>query len=157
LRALAKKPDNRYPTCHEFVHALSEAVLPQPSPAARRSPTPRVLTATILALLISLGFIIYHFVTKHLLPIAPESPPELPSGFVPDGETIINIHGKKHYQRIRYTELQGVDPLVFILIPKGAHLKMPSTFYIMENKVSREQFAAQLPRMETLLQQLSVQ
>ncbi|HEY7328291.1 MAG TPA: serine/threonine-protein kinase, partial [Gemmataceae bacterium] len=44
LRALAKKPDNRYPSCHAFVHALSEAVLPRPSRTARRSLTARVLT-----------------------------------------------------------------------------------------------------------------
>jgi hypothetical protein len=61
LRALAKKPDNRYLSCHEFVHALSEAVLPRPSPAARRSLTARALTATILALLLLLGlfYVIY--------------------------------------------------------------------------------------------------
>jgi serine/threonine protein kinase len=159
LRALAKKPDNRYPSCHAFVHALSEAVLPRPSRTARRSLTARVLTGTILALLLLLGFIhiIYIYLTRHSPPIASESPAELPSGFVADGETIINVHGKKHYQRIRYTKLEGVDPLVFILIPKHAHAEMPPTFYIMENKVSREQFAAQLPRMETLLQQLSVE
>jgi formylglycine-generating enzyme required for sulfatase activity len=118
-----------------------------------------VLTGTILALLLLLGFIhiIYIYLTRHSPPIASESPAELPSGFVADGETIINVHGKKHYQRIRYTKLEGVDPLVFILIPKHAHAEMPPTFYIMENKVSREQFAAQLPRMETLLQQLSVE
>jgi serine/threonine protein kinase len=162
LRALAKKPQDRYPSCHDFVHALSEAVLPQLSPAARRSRAARALTATILALLLLLGFILYHYIVYHYMmqhspPIAAEPLPELPFGFVADGETIIHIHGKELYQRIRYTQLQGVDSLVFILIPKGAHPRMPPTFYIMENKVSREQFAALLPRMEVLLQQLSLQ
>ncbi|HEY7424288.1 MAG TPA: protein kinase [Gemmataceae bacterium] len=157
LRALAKKPDGRYPSCHEFVQALSEVVLPKPSPPPRRSFAARVLTVMILALLGLLGLVSYLYIR---IPPTPVLPPELPSGFVPDGETTIKVHGKhRHYQRIRYTKLQGVDPLVFVLIPKlkGAHPHKPPTFYIMENKVSREQFTAQLPRMETLLQQLSVQ
>jgi hypothetical protein len=157
LRALARKPDDRYPSCRDLVHALSEAVLSKTSEAARRSPAARALTATILAFLLLLAFIIYHLVTDHYHPTAPEAPPELPAGFVADGETIINVHGKQLYQRIRYRELEGVDPLVFILISKGPHEHMPPTFYIVENKVSREQFAAQLPRMETLLQQMSVE
>src|SRR5262249_52627417 len=148
LRALAKNPDNRYSSCRDFVHALSEAALPPASPAVRRSLAARTLTVAILALLVVLGLMGYLYFTRPMPTlITPESPPELPSGFVADGETILNIHGKKRYQRIRFTELQGVDPLVFILIPKGAHPDMPSTFYIMENKVSREQFAAMLPNM----------
>jgi hypothetical protein len=66
LRALAKEPDHRYPSCHDFVHALSEAVLPQRSPAARTSRAAGGLTATILAFLMLLAFIIHHFiVTAH--------------------------------------------------------------------------------------------
>jgi hypothetical protein len=62
----------------------------------------------------------------------------MPPGCEPDGDAaLVPVFGKHYYERIRYP-LGDAPPLVFLLIPPGKG--NPGPFYIMRDKVSRQQF-----------------
>jgi serine/threonine protein kinase len=67
----------------------------------------------------------------------------LPGGFEPEGgEVVEDGKGGKYYRRIAYLLDDGTR-LPFVLIPKygrGSSREDPTTFYIMENKVSLHDF-----------------
>ena len=71
---------------------------------------------------------------------------ELPPNCGPaEGAKIVYADGRFYYDRIRRTLLGGkpTHPVVFLLIPQNAAQRNdPDTFYIMENKVWNELFAA---------------
>jgi serine/threonine protein kinase len=151
---LAKEPDKRYPTCVEFVRALSEAVSPALSPSVRSSRWRLVVAAgALLALLVLVLVFVFR---PQEQPAA--LPPWLPADFdrYDDAETEVKkIYDKDCYTRIYYGKLAGVDPLVFILIEHDPSQNLPA-FYILRDKVSREQFAALLPRLRELLPKFEV-
>jgi formylglycine-generating enzyme required for sulfatase activity len=158
LRALAKDPDRRFPSCREFLRALSEAVLPaRPAPAAR--PSRRAWVVAALAAL-ALPWPVAYFLSHPAKPTqtGPAVPPEPavwvpPGGYEGDdpGAKVVEVYGRPSYTRLRLP-LGGADPLVFLLVER-ARPSDPPPFYILRDKVSAGQFAALLadPRMEQLL------
>jgi hypothetical protein len=64
LKAVAKDPDQRYPSCRAFAEALSRAVQPQTEP-----PPPQTLgwrwLLVVMPLLVLLAFVIYHIFSPH--------------------------------------------------------------------------------------------
>ncbi|HTU21195.1 MAG TPA: bifunctional serine/threonine-protein kinase/formylglycine-generating enzyme family protein [Gemmataceae bacterium] len=159
LRALAKDPDKRYPSCRAFVNALSETVLPAAASSARSLRWP--LIAAVGALLALLLLVLALMFRPNEQPTAARDaagPPWLPDGSdkYDDAETEVKqVYDKSCYSRIRYDKLEGVDPLVFLLIAHDSRQDLPA-FYILRDKVSREQFAAALPRLRELLPQYEV-
>src|SRR5262249_37348264 len=111
LRALAKEPRDRFPTCAAFVAALKTAVQPPPPPP--RQPFPWLLAALGLGLTVLL-VVVYALrprpATNTSPTTGPSGPPEvswLPAGWEPlrndDGtypEPIQDARGRKYHPRI---------------------------------------------------------
>ncbi len=148
LRALAKNPEKRFPTCSAFLGALAATVLSAavPPPATPRRWVWKLgLAATILAALLAVAAVFYHKPSPE-----PVHEPQvvLPGpGFEPDTAADVgppyqpcNVGGKSRPNRIRY-RLEGTDPLVFFLIEADRAHHLPA-FYILRDKVSYAQFTA---------------
>jgi serine/threonine protein kinase/formylglycine-generating enzyme required for sulfatase activity len=148
LRALAKDPDTRFPSCRQFIDALEETLKPAPKPPP--PPPPRLRWDTVvltIALAVCLGLLINKIVRP--TPVPPPPPgPELPAGFTPGGEEI----ERGHYKRLAFP-LKNAAPLEFLLIPQK-NADDPAMFYILRDKVTNEQFRAAMqdPEMQKLLQ-----
>ncbi len=146
LRALAKSPDDRYPSCVAFAQALAEALAP-PKP---RLPGPgggKVAAASLalagLALLIALYLIFRP--TPPVPTTAPAPPPQSavdwqPDGWAPEGppEVIKDLAGRRYYRRL--ARAFGGQNVVLVAVPQKAPAD-PRTFYVMENKVWNDLYA----------------
>ncbi len=150
LKALAKKPEQRYRTCAEFVEALEPGLglskrdiqLFPPPPASRR----RFLTTAVLLLpTVALGGygVWYFFIREPTPPSPPPPPPYLPPNCDPaaNANIVEDKNGKRFYDRVHLKnhELQGGEKIVFLLIPQKWP-DDPPTFYMMQNKVCNELF-----------------
>jgi serine/threonine protein kinase/formylglycine-generating enzyme required for sulfatase activity len=62
----------------------------------------------------------------------------LPPNWLPDGDDTMLVDGRLYYKRLK-REL-GPHTVVMVLVPRG-HPQDPHTFYIMENKVTNDQYA----------------
>jgi formylglycine-generating enzyme required for sulfatase activity len=152
FKALAKDPDQRYPSCGAFARALAEALAPPPPPPP--PPVPRFTRWTVvlaLALLLSLGGLAKVgwelWQQPAPSPVTP-APAWLPRGFkAAEGAR----QDGRLYDRIVYP-LEGARPLEFVLIPAVTAENVPAC-YMMRDKVSNEQFRAVMrdPRMHELL------
>jgi serine/threonine protein kinase len=133
-KALAKKPEQRYASCGEFVRALAEAVHPPPRPPVPPRKFPWATAVLIMALMVCLVAIYKLF---------PRQQPWLPPGFRPGPNTTI-VNG--YYKEIQYP-LPDAPPLEFILIdakPPDVRVRgePEKRFYILRTKVSNEQYYA---------------
>ncbi len=142
LKALAKEPEQRYPTCRAFAQALEEAVAP-PKPARRRW----------LWLLLGLAAcLLTGLATLALLPPRVHVPPlpkvALPEGYEPEsGCEWVTLQGKQFPSAIDYVLPDGTR-VPFLLIPERQGTDDPRTFYVMRDKVAIglfQQFAAARP------------
>jgi serine/threonine protein kinase len=157
LRALAKNPDHRYPSCQEFTEALRAAVFPPPEPPAppvqRSGVLLTVAVAVVVALVVTLSTVYFVFrddtskkgPDEPVVQKPPEMPPEkplplinIPTGWTADPAGALTF-GEKRYP-LRLTRKVGEETLVAILIyPTGnGH---PPPFYMLENKISNRVFA----------------
>lgn len=157
LKALAKRHEDRFASCSEFVDALSKVVLRPPRSFAGLA-TRLVLTLAAvfglgLTLAAALGFVQWQppFFPPREISKDPESerpapqlPIVLPTGFEPlEGSELQTIEAKRYYQRIRPKDMD----IVLHLVP-ATRSSDPRTFYMMEDKVSNrwfKQFAAENP------------
>ncbi len=150
-RALAKNPDERFPSCKAFVEGLRDAVLTPsvtvtftqapapPSPVPSPSPTPKWWLAAAVALLAT-GVTIWAVAFRDL--DTPPPPPETlwrPDGWTPaEGAGVVTRgDGQKFHERL--TRVVDGETLTAIAIaPKRA--ADPPLFYILRDKVTNRVF-----------------
>ena len=148
LTALAKKPDDRYPSCLAFAKALREAVLappPQQAPSAPRWRAALLLAVGALVAAGTLGalgvFDQRPAVTEKENPKKEEPPPKkywVPPDWQADGgDTMKDQRGRELYRRL--TRTVADEKLVALLVP-WAKQGDPPTFYMLENKVTNRVF-----------------
>jgi len=146
-KALAKRPDDRYPSCKAFVEALKEAVhppLPQPLAASRPRWNPVALAAATLVLF-AIGAAAL-WISKDRGTATVLSPPEIPpvvdpvwcpKGWIADAMEEPRLHDGKKYPK-RLTRKVGVEELVAIRIDSNRLEGKP--FYILRDKVTNQVF-----------------
>jgi formylglycine-generating enzyme required for sulfatase activity len=151
LRALAKNPDERFPSCTQFVQALREAIAPPPPPADSHG-------CGILAALGSFALVLIAVLVAVVLWRIPSPPPPpatsavapsnvpsavvswKPPGWEPEAaETeIVEVQERRYYKRLVRTV--GQQRVVLVLVPRKS-AQDPQTFYLMENKVWNDLYA----------------
>jgi hypothetical protein len=139
LRALAKDPQERYPSCKAFVQALAAAAAPPPTVGPRSMTT--MLLAVALTIVASVLFVVvcYQIFGPHATTPPPKLQPWLPPGFDRTAEAEVEHDGDKLFYN-RIAKKIGEEQVEFVLIP---HNKTGEpTFYIMKNKVSNGLFKA---------------
>jgi formylglycine-generating enzyme required for sulfatase activity len=134
LRALAKKPDRRFPSCQAFVNALRTALEPPPTPV----PRPQgwglklmlaALTLSLIATLVAL-----------LWPRKEEVVSWQPRGWEPEDvkDLVEDRTGKRYYRRL--VRQVGNEVVRVVVVPEDSSTDLPS-FYVMENKVWNDLYA----------------
>jgi serine/threonine protein kinase len=152
LKALAKRPDRRYPSCVAFAQALREAVLEPPGhrPLPSRWEVVSLVVAAALVCGLTLGVI--SLVAPRPQNGVPQDPPRKEVIWAPDDwkpgaeDDTEKVDGRPYYRRL--TRPIAGEELVAILVPK----KQPSdppTFYMLENKITNRVFKAVWERAET--------
>jgi serine/threonine protein kinase len=134
-RALAKAPDQRYPNCVAFAHALRAAVAPKKAPPPRWSRMKKaVFAGLVLALAGVLGVLLYFKLNTK--PPPPGWEPEYGAGLVWDARS-----QQYHYRRlVHYVGAEKIKVVMIAIPPRS--LSDPPLFYIMENKVWNDLFRA---------------
>jgi formylglycine-generating enzyme required for sulfatase activity/tRNA A-37 threonylcarbamoyl transferase component Bud32 len=163
LRALAKEPKDRFPSCTAFVAALRQAVQPPPAPPPPSGDRGRLLIAVGavgLTLLLLLGYFLIYYrprpepatPTTQNTPNEPKEPEVawLPEGWQPllnangtTPELITDQGGRRYHPRLVRTTPRG-QRIVLVLVPQrpvAGYQQVPGTFYIMENKVWNSLYA----------------
>jgi hypothetical protein len=134
LRALAKKPDDRHPSCRAFVQDLAVALRPkaEAAPTTQGPPGSRRMTAPLLALaLVATLAILAVVMWKVFFSVRVDW---LPDGWEPIKEAGVDkdVDGRTYYkQLVRNVGGQQVK----MLLVKKEKPSDPKTFYIMEDKV----------------------
>lgn len=144
LKALSKKPDDRYPTCLAFAEALQQAAAP-PSWWTRR-------TVLLLGGSVLLGVGLAAGGYRRAFPAVASPPPSPPPPVgepdlwcpphwepVQDGKTVISPDWKKSFhQRLRRV-VAGEELRAIAIVPRPGH-DDPPLFYMLENKISNRVF-----------------
>ena len=156
LRALAKKPNQRFPNCKAFAAALREAVMPAPVtssqsvmivPPAPASLLSRVLPGVLTAAVCVAGVFLALDYFRPGTETPPTKPVALTPPWCPDGWTAVEEAGidtlddgtRYHKQVSRQV---GDDTLIAIAVPRTANVE-PSDlplFYMLRDKVTNRQF-----------------
>jgi serine/threonine protein kinase len=160
LKALAKDPRNRYPSCLAFVEALQEGTVDKKRdlPPPRSQPPWWVLAIglTVFSVVLAGAFLWW----PRLHPVEPSIPTEptekivdvpivpvkplwkLPTDAEADqGEEIREFPTDSVRYYARFHKNRGGQRIAFLLVHKEND-KYPRTFYVMENKVSVKLFRA---------------
>ncbi len=160
-QALAKDPDQRFPTCVAFTRALKEATSPKPVVPSQGWGAKVAIAFLTFALAALLVF-------RYFFPPAPGTPPTLqvlvPSpdivprlkGWEPvDSEDIVEDRNSRRYYRRQGRQLGG-QQVVVLLVPRIKPTD-PESFYIMENKVWNDLYAVFMsdPKAQQLFKQYS--
>jgi serine/threonine protein kinase len=151
LKAMAKKPEDRFPTCHDFAKALRRAVLEppfaEPSPPPPRWRTAVLAAATALVCGLAIGGLGWYFQDRSVQVTEASIHLWLPPDWHPAQpvEVRADLSGKKYYRRLTRT-IDG-EELVLILIPKTGQ-NDPSTFYMLEKKITNHVFSKDWVRAE---------
>lgn len=159
-RALAKKPDDRFPSCRAFIEALRDAVLtptssvtltklpePTPTPPKPTSP-PWWIAAAVLCGLLVAGLTLWAVVFRDDGTVTP--PPETlwcPGGWAPaegSGEVTLD-DGRRFHTRL--TRVVDGEPLTAIAIAPKRQTD-PALFYILQDKVTNRVFQSVWNRAE---------
>jgi serine/threonine protein kinase len=165
-RALSREPDDRFPTCLAFTQALQEAtaspktVTPTPDRGIKVKVTVTSLAFALVAVLVALGVVLWWRNTQ--TPPNPQQPPLQvttvdwqPEGWDPvNSQDIIPVGKRRYYKQLRHDF--GGQTVIMVLIPQET-VSDPPTFYIMQNKVWNDLYAAFLryPASQNLFRKYS--
>jgi serine/threonine protein kinase len=145
LKALAKKPDERFPSCKQFVRALREAcAAPKPRVQSQGFGVKAALRLLAFALIAALLAGVLWLDPPKPPPPPPPPPPKvswMPPGWKPEQDStnmVKDSSGQSYYQRL--VREVGSYKVVMVLVPKGSPYE-PETFYMMENKVWNDLYA----------------
>jgi hypothetical protein len=131
LRALAKKPDDRYPSCKAFVQDLALALAPAPKKeAGPAEPRPRWQAALLTVALVVVASVLAAVLWKILFSVRVDWQPP---GWEPVTKDVVKDHDGGTYYRKLMKKVGGQD-VVMVVVPREKPSD-PRTFYIMENKV----------------------
>jgi formylglycine-generating enzyme required for sulfatase activity len=149
LRALAKEPEKRFPSCGAFATALKEATAPPketaPQPVGRVKTMAAVLAMVLTAALLVVGVVLTrqggNSPTTGSGPDPTKVVDWLPEGWEPEEGTSVveSPHTKKRYYQ-RLVKKVGDQTVVLVVVPQKDQ-EDPRTFYIMENKVWNDVYA----------------
>jgi hypothetical protein len=146
LRALAKSPEDRYPSCVAFAQALTEALAP-PKPRLPRAGGGWVAAASLalagLALLVAL-YLIFRPGPKTSV-----KADWLPVGWGavhPDEPLVTDMKGRQYHRQIQ--RVWGGQTIVLVVVPQ-LRSSDPRTFYVMRDKVWNDLYAAFLKAPES--------
>ncbi len=148
LKALAKDSSDRYPSCLAFAEAL-EAVRrneEDPLPAGGSGWKLKLLLTAVVGLVLGIaGAFIWYKSSDDQHPVVPqqqdakqEDPRLPPNGEPAPDATIVTIDGRRYWDHIQLKKW-GME-IPFHLVFTGPD--DPDAFYLMENKVSNQLFAA---------------
>ena len=155
LRALAKKPEERYPSCKAFVEDIacpadSSAAAAAPPPIAPRARATLLLTVALVVVASVLFAVFFKMLISPPPTTVPPSPPQLwlLPGWKADSvtDTEMDKNGVAYYKRLVKKTTSG-EEVVMLLVPQEGP-NDPKTFYIMENKVWNklfQEFARRIP------------
>jgi hypothetical protein len=156
LRALAKDPDQRFPSCAAFVQALAKTIAP-PKPVVSDGGwgvRVAVIAVCLLGTALTASLVSRYIIGPPPSPIDPR--PRVtwqPKGWVPEDEKNIYADslGHSYYRRLVYN-VDGQE-IVVVLVPQ-THDGDPPTFYAMKNKVWNDLYAVfrKDPKADQLLQ-----
>lgn len=151
LKAMAKKADDRFPTCLDFAKALRRAVLEppfaEPTPPPSRWRTAVLAAATALVCGLALGGLGWYSQDRKVQVTEASIHLWLPPDWHPAEpvEVRADLSGKKYYRRL--ARMIDGEELVMVLIPKTGP-NDPSTFYMLENKITNHVFSKEWERAE---------
>lgn len=135
-RALAKKPEERFPTCTAFVAALRQAVMPAPTPAPPplEPPWRRALTATL-----TVGVVILPLMVWWWLRPAP-SQTWCPADWEPRaGAELIALPDGRTVPREVQRTVAGENLTALLIAPSQP--EDPPAYYMLREKISNRVFS----------------
>jgi hypothetical protein len=141
LKALAKKPEDRFPSCKAFTDALREAVAPPPPPP---SPWPRrAIVGGAVAVGCGLAYLLFMLFAGP--PPPPPPPPEVdwkPAGWEPAADAAVktDVGGKKFFDKVERPV--GDVTLTAVLVPHARPTDKAASFYLLRDKVTNRVFRA---------------
>jgi serine/threonine protein kinase len=143
-KALAKRPEDRYPSCAAFTRALRNAVIeppPPPPPPGRRLFIALAALATLVCVV--MATVIYWLLTR---PDPPPPPPNgpvgewCPPGWDPNPEAGTEPVGQKHYWKELTCTFAGEQLVARLVYPTDP--RDPPPFYMLKNKITNRVFEA---------------
>jgi serine/threonine protein kinase len=143
-KALAKVPEQRFPNCVAFTRALQEAITPKKVEAPRPSTwrLKAVVASLALTLTAVLAALLFLALQRHPEPTTPETKLWLAEGWLPKNPAAVVKDPKsqhEYYEQLVRT-VGGYD-VEMLAIPQSVPTD-PPFFYIMENKVWNDLYAA---------------
>lgn len=159
LRALAKKPEDRYPTCVAFARALRLAVFPPPPPAPaplvaeppRREGSRAVMGMAAVAVACAMAVGVVNLATQPPREQAKEKVPEkekeqpkekrfavYPKGWAPVEKDGTHVIGGRHYHK--QLKRQVADQTLVAYLIYGTPNATCEPFYMLEHKVTNKAF-----------------
>jgi hypothetical protein len=159
LRALAKEPDQRFPSCADFVQGLREVIEPQPKeevPAKRWLTGPRLVVALGLVLV---AVVVARYVRDHTTAGSADGDGTtvkkttwLPDKWAPASPTESIVEDRNHHRYFRQiSRAFGGETVTMVVVPQETPTD-PPTFYMMRDKVWNDLFRAYRsdPKSQTL-------
>jgi serine/threonine protein kinase len=139
-KALAKRPEDRYPSCRAFLRAVREAAAPPPPPSGRLGPGLASVIAVPVVCAI-FAALVYSLSGSKPPADAAEAvyvPPNCEKAEGPN--EAVKSEGRLFWKRVVLRRM-GADPVELVLV-HPTHAGDPPTFYIMRDKVWRDLYLA---------------
>ncbi len=152
LKAMAKRPEHRYPNCVAFAAALRKAVLeplPKEAPSGGRWGIGMVIASALLLCCLILGGVYSFLPRPETVATRPDTPTKqmwCPDGWSPVAETGTTSHAGKDFHKRLTRNVAGEDLVAILILP--ARPGEPPPYYMLENKITNRVFRAEWERAE---------